>query len=273
MSGRADLHIHSTFSDGALSPEAVLTLARSRNINALSITDHDHTGALPQAVELGRAMDIEVIPGIELSVTVQGWEVHLLGYFIDPSHEELQSFLARIRSDRIRRAERIVQKLNALNLPLRAENVLERAGTAAVGRPHIANALVNEGHVGSYAEAFVRYLTPGKPAYVEKTPVSPREAIRIVAGAGGLTFIAHPGSSLDSEVLLGLIHEGVDGIEVVHPSHTPALVRYYRDLVAHYFLLTSGGSDFHGGRRNDLDALGKYTIPQTALSAMRSALH
>lgn len=272
MGGRADLHIHSSFSDGALSPEELLSLARARNLNAISITDHDHTGAIRRAVELGCDVGVEVVPGIELSVMAQGWEVHLLGYFIDPAHDDLQQFLARTRSDRLQRAARIVEKLNGLKLPLRMETVLQRAGTAAVGRPHIADSLVNEGLVPSYGEAFARYLTPGKPAYEQKAFVDPREAIDILARSGGLSFIAHPGTALPSDVLLSLIHEGVDGIEVIHPSHSPALVREYEALAAQYFLLTCGGSDFHGGRRNDYDALGKYTIPYSTLDTLRLAL-
>ncbi len=272
MGRRADLHIHTTFSDGAFSPRDVIARARERGLTTISITDHDHTGAIAEAIDYGRTAGVEVIPGIELSVTLDGQEIHLLGYFFDPANRALQEFLSRIRVERRKRAERIVAKLNNLDVGLSLEAVLRQAGEGAIGRPHIANALVEEELVGSYQEAFFRYLAGGKPAYEEKYQVPPREAVEMIASAGGWTFIAHPGNNLDERVLLRLIQEGVDGIEVVHPSHSLELETHYRGIAGEYFLLASGGSDFHGGRRNDHEAFGRYTIPYDHVEAMRRRL-
>jgi len=272
MGRRADLHIHTTFSDGALSPREIIARARELGLATISITDHDHTGAFAEATDYGRATGVEVIPGIELSVTLDAQEIHLLGYFFDPGNPALQEFLSRIRIERRKRAERIVARLNTLDIGLSLEAVIRQAGEGAIGRPHIANALVEENLVGSYQEAFVRFLAGGKPAYEGKYQVPPREAIEIIAGAGGRTFIAHPGNFLEERMLLRLIHDGVDGIEVVHPSHSSERETHYRGIAGEYFLLTSGGSDFHGGRRNDNEAFGRYTVPYDHVEAMRRRL-
>ncbi|HUI09929.1 MAG TPA: PHP domain-containing protein [Bacteroidota bacterium] len=272
MDGKADLHLHTTYSDGALSPSELVDRARQAGLTAISITDHDHTGALGEALALGARAGIEVIPGVELSTMVGESDVHILGYFIDPGDARLQEYLALFRVERRKRAERIVRKLNGLNVPLTIDGVLRRAGDGSVGRPHIATALVEEGLIGTYQEAFTRYIGFGKPAYEKKYMISPREAISMIAAAGGLSFIAHPSTFIEEGVLLDIIHAGIDGIEVVHPSHTPELVAHYRGIVGEYFLLASGGSDFHGGKRNDLDAFGRYTVSEAELTMMRRRL-
>ncbi|MCK5572306.1 MAG: PHP domain-containing protein [Bacteroidetes bacterium] len=272
MEGRADLHIHTTYSDGALSAREIILRAREAGLSAISITDHDHTGALDEAILLGSELGVDVIPGVELSVTVRDQDVHILGYFFDHHNPRLLDYLAHFRTERIKRARRIVEKLNDLNLPLPFDAVLDRAGHGSVGRPHIANALVETGLTESYYEAFLKYIGSGKPAYEKKFQISPREAIELVAYAGGLSFIAHPGNCISDELLFELLNEGIDGIEVVHPSHTPDRILYYRGIASEYFLLTSGGSDFHGGRKNGLDVLGKYSVPEDHVTMMRRRL-
>ncbi|HTR98894.1 MAG TPA: PHP domain-containing protein [Bacteroidota bacterium] len=272
MDGKADLHLHTTYSDGALSPSELLDRARQAGLTAISITDHDHTGALDEAMQVAAHRGIEVIPGVELSTMVGESDVHILGYFIDHRDARLQEYLALFRSERRRRAERIVRKLNGLNVPLTIDGVMRRAGSGSVGRPHIATALVEEGLIGTYQEAFTRYIGFGKPAYEKKYMISPREAIGMIAAAGGLSFIAHPSTFLQEGVLLDIIDAGIDGIEVIHPSHTAELTAHYRGIVGEYFLLASGGSDFHGGRRNDAEALGRYTITMGELNMMRRRL-
>ena len=272
MDGKADLHLHTIYSDGALSPSQLLDRARQEGLTAISITDHDHTGALDEATQLAARQGIEVIPGVELSTMVGESDVHILGYFIDYRDARLQEYLALFRSERRRRAERIVRKLNSLNVPLTIDGVMRRAGSGSVGRPHIATALLEEGLIGTYQEAFTRYIGFGKPAYEKKYMISLREAISMIAAAGGLSFIAHPSTFLAEGVLLDIIHAGIDGIEVIHPSHTAELTAHYRGIVSEYFLLASGGSDFHGGRRNDADALGRFTIATAELNMMRRRL-
>ncbi len=272
MGGGVDLHCHTTASDGACTPRELLQRAARAGLTAVGITDHDSVGGIDEAIEEGRKLGLTVIPGIELSATLRGADVHILGYFLDHHDAGLEEYLVFLRAERVKRAERIVEKLQALQIPLRIESVLERAGSGAVGRPHIANAMVDEGLTGSYHEAFLKYIGFGKPAYEDKYQISPRRAVEIVSAAGGLSFIAHPGAALDERTLLDLLHVGVDGIEVVHPSHNAERVAYYRDVVARHGLLASGGSDFHGGRRNDEGALGTFRVGAEELNAMKHRL-
>ena len=272
MDGKADLHLHTTFSDGALSPSELIERARQAGLTTISITDHDHTGAIDEATALAARNGIVVIPGVELSTIVGEADVHILGYFINPRDTRLQEYLGIFRSERRRRAERIVGKLNGMHVPLTISAVLRRAGPGSVGRPHIATALVEEGLIGTYQEAFSKYIGLGKPAYEKKYLISPRAAIELIAAAGGLSFLAHPSTFIDEGVLQQLIDAGIDGIEVVHPSHSPDLVAHYRGIVSEYFLLASGGSDFHGGKRNDREALGKYFISTGEVEMMRRRL-
>ncbi len=272
MAGKIDLHLHTTYSDGAHTAAEVVALARRSGLTALSITDHDHVGATDDALAAGRRWGIEIIPGVELSTTVDDQDIHILGYFLDHHHPALLEHLALCRAERMRRAERIVEKLRKIQVPLDFESVLAQAGTGSVGRPHIANALLQQGYTDTYYEAFAKYIGDGKPAFEKKHRVTPREALEVIAAAGGLSFIAHPGSNVPEHVLLELIHEGVDGIEVIHPAHTADRVSYYRSIANEYFLLVSGGSDFHGGNRNDRDLVGRFVVPVEYLTAMRHRL-
>jgi hypothetical protein len=272
MDGKADLHLHTSFSDGALSPRELIDRARQAGLSTIAITDHDHTGALDEAYGLGTLAGIEVIPGVELSASVGEQDVHILGYFFDHRDPGLQEHLALFRQERLKRAERIVEKLNGLRIPLSLASVLDQAGSGAVGRPHIANALVDEGLTGTYHEAFLKYIGFGKPAYEKKYLVTPREAIALISRAGGLSFLAHPAHAVDEKLLLELIAAGIDGIEVIHPSHSPERIAHYTGIVTEYFLLSSGGSDFHGGKRNDREALGRYFVSTHTVEMMRRRL-
>jgi 3',5'-nucleoside bisphosphate phosphatase len=273
MEGRADLHMHTRYSDGVLSPAALIRRARDAGLTVVSITDHDNADGIDEGVAEGRSLGVEVIPGMELSASIGDQDIHILGYFFDHHDRRLREYLAIFRAERVRRAERIVGKLNDLNIPLTLDAVLDRAGTGSVGRPHIAAALVEGGLTGTYHEAFLKYIGYGKPAYEKKYQIAPRDAVELIASAGGLSFIAHPGPALDEKMLLELIKAGVDGIEVVHPAHSPELMAYYSGIADEYFLLTSGGSDFHGGRRNDHEMLGKYVITEKQITMMRRRLH
>jgi hypothetical protein len=272
MDGKADLHIHTTFSDGAYSPRDVLQLAGRAGLTTISITDHDHVGAIDEAIAIGRDCGIHVIPGVELSASVGDVDIHILGYFLDHHNERLLEYLSHLRAERFKRAERIVGKLHNLNIPLPFNAVLEQAGDGSIGRPHIAHALVEHGLTQSYYEAFLKYIGTGKPAYEKKFQVSPREAIALISGTGGLSFIAHPANMVDDTLLWGLIDAGVDGIEVVHPAHSVERVNYYRGIASEHFLLMSGGSDFHGGKKNGTEVLGMYSIPESQVAMMRRRL-
>lgn len=272
MEGKADLHMHSTYSDGVLSIEALVKRTGEAGLSTISITDHDNASGIDEAIAVGKQCGVDVIPGMEISANVGEQDIHILGYFFDHTSPKLQEYLSLFRVERVKRAERIVEKLNDMKIPLTMEAVMDKAGAGSVGRPHIANALVEEGLTGTYHEAFLKYIGYGRPAYEKKYQISPREAVELIADAGGLSFVAHPGNTIDEKLLLTLIREGVDGIEVIHPSHSPERIAYYNGIVSEYFLLASGGSDFHGGKRNDLEVLGKYYISEKHIDMMRHQL-
>jgi predicted metal-dependent phosphoesterase TrpH len=269
---KADLHLHTTYSDGALDPNKLVRQAKAVGLSVVSITDHDNVGAIDEAVEIGKSLGVEVVPGVELSVALNDKDIHLLAYFFDHTDKKLLEYLAFFRYERLKRAERIVQKLNDINIPLKLDAVLDQAGIGSVGRPHIASALLEEGLTGTYHEAFMKYIGAGAPAYEKKYQLSPTEATQLIANAGGLSFLAHPGKYTTDIELSALIKSGLDGIEVVHPSHNEARQEFYRGVVHQYFLLECGGSDFHGGKKNDDQVLGAYTVPLQVVEDMRTRL-
>jgi predicted metal-dependent phosphoesterase TrpH len=269
---RADLHTHTTYSDGFLSPSELIKKAHGMGLEILGIADHDSLNAIEESIEIGKELSLEIVPGVELSTAIEEREIHILGYFIDCNNKDLLEHLAFSRGERLKRAERIVEKLNSINIPLKLDVVLEKAGSGAVGRPHIAHALLDEGLTGSYVEAFSKYIGYGGPAYEKKHSLSPEDTIALIASAGGLSFLAHPGKYTTDMVLHRLIKSGLDGIEVVHPSHTPEKVLHYHNIVSQYFLLESGGSDFHGGKREDDNALGSYNVPTAWVQEMKERL-
>lgn len=271
MDGKADLHIHTTFSDGFYTPEEIVSKAKSSGLDAISITDHDSLNAFAQASEAGKKMGIEVIPGVEISTDIQGKEIHILAYYIEPGNPEIERYLEFFRDERINRAERIIRKLNNLGFSISMEDVLKHTENRSVGRPHIAQAMVDKGVVSNFYEAFNKYIGNDCPAYEKKVHISPKSAFKIINDAGGLSFIAHP-ANMAENLIKELIEVGVDGIEVYHPSHSSQQVRFYKGIVNEYFLLESGGSDFHGGRREDEKNFGKYFANYSCIEAMRTRL-
>lgn len=268
----SDLHLHTSQSDGKFTAKELLEKVNNVGLKCISIVDHDTVNSIAEAVKLGKEMDIEVIPGVELSTTLGDLDVHIIGYFIDYKNENLLQHLNMFREERLKRAKRIIDKLHKLKIPLDFEIVLAQAQDAAVGRPHIANAMVEYGFVSSYQEAFNQYIKNGGPAYEAKYSFSPKQAISLINKCGGVSFIAHPGCYLNEDAISELIKMEIDGIETVHPGHTPQTTESLKKIASTYFLLESGGSDFHGGLRDDEDALGKYTIPYKFVSAMKRRL-
>jgi predicted metal-dependent phosphoesterase TrpH len=271
MGGKVDLHMHTSYSDGQHTPEELISKVKDAGIDLISITDHDTVAGIEESIEIGKQNGIEVIPGLEISSDIKDREVHILGYFFDPNNYELGEYLKFFRAERVKRAGRITDKLKELGFEIELEDIMEVAKNSAVGRPHIAKAMVKKGLVSNYFEAFSKYIGNGGPAYERKVHVSPRSAFKIISDAGGLSFIAHPGN-LPDVIMVELIEAGLDGIEVIHPSHLPHQIKHYRGIVNEYFLLESGGSDFHGGDRNDYSNLGKYTIGISKVEAMRKQL-
>lgn len=271
MISKIDLHMHTNYSDGQHTPEELMIKVKEAGIDLISVTDHDTVDGIEESIEIGKRYGVEVIPGLEISSDIRDREVHILAYFIDPLNKELEEYLRFFRAERIKRAARIAEKLNALGLTIELDDIMEVAQNSAVGRPHIAKAMVRKGLVSNYYEAFSKYIGNGCPAYERKVHVSPRSAFKIISDAGGLSFIAHPGN-LPDIIMVELIEAGLDGIEVLHPSHLPYQIKHYRGIVNEYFLLESGGSDFHGGERNDYENLGKYSIGIAKVEAMRKQL-
>lgn len=267
----ADLHLHSNCSDGLLSPGKLIQKAHDLGLKAVSIVDHDALSGINEAVECGREFDIHVVPGVELSSQSRGRDIHILGYYFDSMNKRLREYLQLFRDERQRRAERIVHKLNKMGVHIHVEDVNAKALGSSVGRPHIAEVLMDEGYVETFQDAFRRYLGYGARAYVEKYKISPQEAIGIISDARGLSFLAHPGKMVSETIILELIKAGLDGIEVVHPNLNPERTRELQDIVRKYGLLISGGSDCHGGRDGHF-LIGKYNVPCSICERMKSVL-
>lgn len=276
---RLDLHLHTTHSDGSLTPAEVVALASKAGVSTLAITDHDITTAIPEATEAGLAAGIEVIPGIEISSLLGESELHILGYFLQWQDARLHERLAAARDSRHRRNPLIVAKLQALGIDITYDEVKAVAGSDSVGRPHIARVLMDKGVVTSAKEAFDRFLASGKSAYVPRELPSPADAIRWIKEANGLAILAHPTWVKPTDgVLRTLIAqlkaEGLDGIEGYYSTHSPRQTREYLDLAKQLGLLITGGSDFHGLTKPDIEVgvgRGSLHVPDSLLPKLKQA--
>lgn len=270
LNGYADLHLHTNRSDGYNSPKELIDLVRRHELRAIAIVDHDDVSGVQEAMDYASSFGIDVISGVELSVSYLHYDLHILAYCFDHQNSQLVEHLKMVRIERLKRARKIVEKLNKLGMPISFDAVLKKAGSGSVGRPHVANVLLDEGYVYSFQDAFNRFLGDGKPANIDKYRLDIQTTISLVRDAGGICSIAHPGLQLGQDDLLFLIKAGVHGIEVVHPKHNEEEARNYRELAQAYGLVETGGSDFHGGKKGD-DVLGKYTIPLAAVDKIRAA--
>ena len=237
-----DLHCHSTFSDGVLDPAALARRAAAQGVTALALTDHDTVDGVGPASDAAAPLGLRLIPGIEIS-TWHTREIHVLGYFVDPAHARLRAVTARQRIARVERVREIAGRLAALGIPLDA--VLAQAGPGNVGRPHIATALLEGGHVRDRDDAFDRLLGAGKPAYVPASRLPASDAIALIHEAGGVAVLAHPGVENIDHALPDLARAGLDGLECAHPAHDAATTQRYRRLAQRNGLAPTGGSDFH----------------------------
>jgi len=240
-----DLHTHSTASDGARTPRDVVRAARQLGLAAIALTDHDTIDGLAEAVEEGQAQGVRIVPGIELSAVEGDEETHVLGLHLQ-AVGRLETQLRTLRAMRLTRAERIVARLNELGVRVTIDDVLSQSGGGAVGRPHIARALVNDGWATDLRDAFDRYLGNGRAAFVPKDRLSIHDAIAMIHEAGGLAVLAHPGQAGTRKRIEALAAIGLDGIEVRHPSHNAEDIARLSALVEHFGLVASGGSDWHG---------------------------
>ncbi len=265
---RADLHAHTHFSDGALSPEALIAHALSRGLAAVSVTDHDSIDGLAAARAAAGGL-IEFVPGIEISTALDGQELHILGYYLDPDDAALRERLVRFRSERLNRALSMVRRLGEIGVPVAPDEVLAIAGPGVVGRPHVAEALLRAGHVVSVDDAFRRYLGVQGEAYVPRPAFRPAEAIGMIHDAGGVSVLAHPGMHLTDLVADQLVAAGLRGVEVWHPQHGSQAMQRWRAFARRHRLLETGGSDFHTpGRNYDL---GDLPVPAGVVDALKRA--
>ena len=254
-----DLHSHSTASDGSKSPTALVTAAKAAGLAAIALTDHDTMAGVAEATAAGEHAGVRIVPGVELSAVDEDREVHLLGLHIQRP-AVLDDALRTFRATRETRARQIVEKLNALGVTISFHDVLERAGDAAIGRPHVARTLIESGWARDSRDAFDRYLGAGRPAYVPKHRLSVPDAIALIHAGGGIAVIAHPGADGRREVLERYARLGLDGVEVRHPGHSAEDVNRLGALAAFLGLVPSGGSDWHGASEGPR-VLGVMRVP------------
>ncbi|MBN1635688.1 MAG: PHP domain-containing protein, partial [Deltaproteobacteria bacterium] len=250
MQIKADLHVHTNASDGDLSPYEVVMLAKTQGLSAVAVTDHDTTSGLSEAMDGASELGMTLIPGVEISAAYDPGTLHVLGYFSEiPSG--LEKSLSEVQQARARRNPKIIEKLNELGMQITLDDVMQIAGDAQIGRPHIAKALINNGSVKNFEEAFSRYLAKGKPAYVDKKKMTWDEAVALIKAHGGVSILAHPFTlCLDANELRSFVGtlaaHGMSGIEVYYPEHTKAQKKLYASIARSLNLLTTGGTDFHG---------------------------
>jgi predicted metal-dependent phosphoesterase TrpH len=272
MASIGDLHCHSTVSDGRLSPTDLMDLAYRNGVRVISLTDHDIVDGLPEAIEaVDRRGDMTLIPGIEMSTDVPGNEVHILGHFIDWQRESFRERLASLQESRLGRARKMVDRLAELGKPVEWERVQSFA-EGAVGRPHIALALVEAGHVSSVNEAFDLYISRNGPAYVERDRLEPEEVVQLINEVDGLATLAHPRELLAAGGLDALLQRlkdaGLTGMEVYYQDYTPDEVDTFRTIADRFGLLPLGGSDYHGLGGPQQREPGNIPLPRESVDAL-----
>jgi predicted metal-dependent phosphoesterase TrpH len=267
---KTDLHLHTTASDGRFSPQELVKLAASLGLAVIAITDHDSVNGVAPALAAAQEYPaLRVVPGVEVSTDVPHGEVHVLGYFIDYRDPELTSVLERLRNSREIRGQKMVAKLADLGVPVEWQRVREIAGRGSVGRPHIAQALLERGHVSSLKEAFVKYIRRDGPAYVEREKMTPEQMVELIIKAGGLPVLAHP-SDIDhlEELITRLQKVGLVGIEAYYNGYSERVVKYLASLASKYGLVASGGSDYHGLGSLDETPMGGVAIPLECIAKL-----
>lgn len=281
MHGLADLHTHTTASDGMQSPSENVRLAKAAGLSAIAITDHDTVAGVAEALQEGARLNITVVPGVEVSTVANGTDIHVLGYYTNNEDEKWLKRLASLRGIRDQRNEMIVDKLRELGISLTMDEVIAaahgdstlaalQAAAVSIGRPHIAAALIRKGVVSNMKDAFDRYLATGAAAYVNPPRLHPFEAVDWIREAGGTSVIAHPGLYGNDSLIEDIIRYGVQGIEVYHSDHGAVEERRYGQLAEKYHLIETGGSDFHGSRQGHIfhGSVGNRTVDVNVLQQL-----
>ena len=266
----ADLHLHTQFSDGTFTPEELVLRAQQNGLACIALTDHDSVEGCARAAAACAAVQMDFIPGAELTAEHADTEVHILGYFLDITDEEFLARIARFQAVRQNRIHEMVAALNQLGIPLKAESVFALANCKSPGRPHVARALVKEKLIGHLDEAFDKYLKKGRPAWVPKTKMSALEAVELIHQAGGLAVIAHPGLNRTDEIIPDLVAAGMDGIECFHTKHSTVMSERYLEIADKYHLLVTGGSDCHGYSKK-APLIGTVKLPYEHVEQMKAA--
>lgn len=272
-----DLHLHTTASDGRLSPAQLVARAAAAGLTTISVTDHDTVAAIAEATAAAEQVNIRVVAGIEITAVDDGRDVHMLGYFFDPLSTTLATVLERQRALRVARVREIGEKLAMLGMPIDVESVLIAAAVrpgSSVGRPQLARELVRAGYVTSVQDAFDKWLATGRPAFIPRTGPSPAAIVDTIHAAGGVASLAHPAVTKRDELIEPLVAHGLDAIEVYHSDHSPEAEQIYSRLANRLGVLVSGGSDFHGEdpalnpSRNTRSTLGVVLLPEKAFAAL-----
>jgi len=266
MVPRVDLHIHTTASDGRYTPEEIVRMAAERGLKIIAISDHDTVDGIAPALEAARSYpELMVIPAVEISTQAPGNEVHVLGYFIDYKDPGFGTALSDLRDSRLGRAEAMISKLKRLGMDVDWRRVRELAGDGTVGRPHIAQVMMQDGYVSSFQEAFDKYIGQGKPAYVERIKLTPAEAVRLILKVKGLPVLAHPLTIDNHEAMVAELKKaGMVGIEVYYKDFTGEERKRLADLARRYGLIATGGSDYHGIDDSAEVMVGEAGVPLAA---------
>jgi hypothetical protein len=278
--GNIDLHLHTTASDGVMTPSQIVNYAKSKGLLAIAITDHDTIEGLEEGLLEGERIGLEVIPGIEISAEHSPGSMHLLGFFLDIHHPILKERLGYLQRARAERNPRMAEKLNKLGIDITFDEVLKASGGGQVGRPHFAQVLLEKGYVRSFQEAFDRFLKKGASAYVEKMRFSAEESIHFINEANGVAVLAHPntlqvnGYSELENLILRLVKRGLRGIEAYYPEHSALEVAQYKTLAERHGLLVTGGTDYHGIDKNGLAigvGRGEMKLPYSIVENLKAA--
>ncbi|GMU62407.1 MAG: phosphatase [Myxococcaceae bacterium] len=266
-----DLHSHTTASDGEYPPEEQVALAASKGVTVLAVTDHDTVGGVEACRRVAAKLGVRLVPGIEISTSLNRREVHILGHFVDPAEPHLARFEQRLKAERERRMELMVEKVKGLGFPVTMEMVRQLAGDVSLTRPHLARVLTELGYTSSPKDAFTRFLGDGKPAYVPRLELPPKEAIELIRGAGGTATVAHPGMTrIDRRELEELKRDGLVGIEVGHSDHPPSQQEKLARWADELDLVKTAGSDFHGPTVSPGRSFGTVTMSPAELARLEA---
>ena len=275
-----DLHMHSTHSDGTMTPRELVLQAKETGLSAVALTDHDTTSGMAEMQQAGRELDVRVLSGVEISVEYAGKTVHMLGYCFDAAGESLQVALDELVRGRTERNHEIIRKLQSLGIDISYAEVVAESGGKVVGRPHFAAVMLRKGAVENRQQAFDEYLASGAKAYVDRLKFSPEDSVRMIREAGGVAVLAHPkfvrlqpDEKID-EVVERLVEAGLGGIECWYSMHSPEETNHYLEIARRFNLVVTGGSDFHGGAKPDIamgTGLGDLCVPLSCADALEAS--